>query len=307
MSDLPPSTDLYSIGDVSALTGLSPHTIRVWEKRYGQPVAERLPSGHRRYLPATVNLLRAASELVAYGHRPSQILNISHVELLALLQKERADHAPTRSGTIDRAIGLSGKSLRLLLDASMREIGVRQTIHELIVPLLQRIGEAWAEQEINIYQEHILSEAIEDALRATRLQIPVPKTSEYYVDLILVTMTGERHGLGLQILALLAALKGVAVLVLGVDLPTDEIAQVAQRYPEAAVAVSISSAADVSLTIRQLSDLRSALPEDTQLIAGGAGMVRRQAIPGVLPMANLADFEAWLPTFAAAENSSTNH
>ena len=306
MSDSPPTTDLYSIGDVSSLTGLSPHTIRVWEKRYGKPAAERLPSGHRRYSGTTVDLLKAAAELLAYGHRPSQILPQDGEQLMELLNKERLDRAPTRSDLVESALGMSGKSLRLLLEASMRELGVRSTLHELVVPLVQRIGLAWADQEINVHQEHLLSEAIEDVLRSTRLQIPLPKTSEYYVDLILATMAGERHGLGLQILALLAALQGITVHQLGVDLPIHDIAEVAKTYPEATVAISISSAADVSLTTRQLVELRNALPEDTGLLVGGAGMLRRKPIEGVVPMTDLASFEGWLQKTASAEGLTTN-
>jgi DNA-binding transcriptional MerR regulator len=306
MSESQPTTGLYSIGDASSITGLSPHTIRVWEKRYDNPVAERLPSGHRRYSRASINLLQAAAELVAYGLRPSQILTKSAEEVQALLIDERHIRAPHSSEVVQKAIGMSAKVLRLLLEESMREIGVRLTLHELVIPLVHRIGQAWAGQEIDIHQEHLLTEALEDVLRSTRLQISLPKISEDYVDLILVTMPGERHGLGLQILALLAALEGCTVHLLGVDLPIDQIVEFSKKHPKAAVAISVSSAADVSITTRQLLELRASLDADTQLIAGGAGMLRRKAISGVIPMTNLASFEEWLQKAASAEDMPAN-
>ena len=46
----PGKLDNYiSIGEMAHLTGISTHTLRVWEKRYGAPKTKRLPSGHRRY------------------------------------------------------------------------------------------------------------------------------------------------------------------------------------------------------------------------------------------------------------------
>ena len=39
----------YAIAAVSRLSGISCHTLRVWERRYGFPVPVRSPSGHRRY------------------------------------------------------------------------------------------------------------------------------------------------------------------------------------------------------------------------------------------------------------------
>ncbi|MDA9860297.1 MerR family transcriptional regulator [Planctomycetota bacterium] len=294
MGESQPTKGLYSIGDVSSITGLSPHTIRVWEKRYGNPLPERLPSGHRRYSRASVNLLQAAAELVSYGLRPSKILTKNAEEVEALLIEERHNRTPYNSEIVEKAIGLNGDALRLLLEESMRNIGVRSTLYELVIPLVQRIGQAWADQEIDIYQEHLLSEALEDVLRSTRLQISAPKIPADCVDLILVTMPGELHGLGLQILALLAALEGCTAHRLGVDLPIAQIVEFSKKYPKAAVAISVSSAADISIATRQLAELRNSLHTDTPLIAGGAGMLRRKPIKGVIPITNLSAFEEWL-------------
>ena len=41
--------DYIAIGELSEMTGIGVHTLRVWEKRYGAPHSQRLPSGHRRY------------------------------------------------------------------------------------------------------------------------------------------------------------------------------------------------------------------------------------------------------------------
>jgi MerR family transcriptional regulator, light-induced transcriptional regulator len=38
-----------SIGELAARTGVAEGTLRMWERRHGFPVPERLPSGHRRY------------------------------------------------------------------------------------------------------------------------------------------------------------------------------------------------------------------------------------------------------------------
>jgi hypothetical protein len=79
-----------------------------------------------------------------------------------------------------------------------------------------------------------------------------------------------------------------------VDLPIAQIVEFSKQYPKAAVAISVSSAADVSITARQLAELRNSLHTDTPLIAGGAGMLRRKPIKGVTPITNLSAFEEWL-------------
>jgi DICT domain-containing protein/predicted DNA-binding transcriptional regulator AlpA len=47
-----------TIREMAARTGVAQPTLRMWESRYGFPVPERLPSGHRRYPEAQVALVQ---------------------------------------------------------------------------------------------------------------------------------------------------------------------------------------------------------------------------------------------------------
>jgi len=55
------------IGRVVERTGVAEATLRMWERRYGFPVPERLPSGHRRYSEREVELIRAVAAKRATG------------------------------------------------------------------------------------------------------------------------------------------------------------------------------------------------------------------------------------------------
>jgi MerR family transcriptional regulator, light-induced transcriptional regulator len=52
-----PQTGL-TIREMAARTGVTQATLRMWEQRYGFPAPRRLPSGHRRYDEAHVDLVR---------------------------------------------------------------------------------------------------------------------------------------------------------------------------------------------------------------------------------------------------------
>ena len=54
----PPGDGSLTIGDVAERTGLSTAVLRMWEARYSFPEPTRLPSGHRRYSDADVELVR---------------------------------------------------------------------------------------------------------------------------------------------------------------------------------------------------------------------------------------------------------
>lgn len=57
-SSLPPGSAHgagLSVSDLAERTGVAAATLRAWESRYGFPVPERRPSGHRRYAEADVH------------------------------------------------------------------------------------------------------------------------------------------------------------------------------------------------------------------------------------------------------------
>jgi DNA-binding transcriptional MerR regulator len=63
----PDGPPLYGIGAVSRLTGLTDHTIRVWERRYSAITAARAPNGRRQYTETDVQKLALLKRLTENG------------------------------------------------------------------------------------------------------------------------------------------------------------------------------------------------------------------------------------------------
>ena len=85
MIELNQIKDHLTIGELSRMTGITTHTLRVWEKRYGAPIAIRLPSGHRRYRKDEVPRLRAIAKALDSGYRASKVVSNTLEELHTLL------------------------------------------------------------------------------------------------------------------------------------------------------------------------------------------------------------------------------
>ena len=64
---MPASAIGLGIGEVVVRTGVAEATLRMWERRYGFPVPERLASGHRRYSDSEIELIRAVVAKRAAG------------------------------------------------------------------------------------------------------------------------------------------------------------------------------------------------------------------------------------------------
>lgn len=73
----------YSIGAVARLTGISTHTLRIWERRYSAVVADRTDSGRRVYSKADIEKLALLKSLSDNGSSIGQIANLSTQELKA--------------------------------------------------------------------------------------------------------------------------------------------------------------------------------------------------------------------------------
>ena len=274
-------SELLSIGDICSETGLSADVVRVWERRYGFPVPVRLPSGHRRYRQADLHQLRLMAEAVAQGYRPSMVVRTGEAALKRLL-------IPTANPRVEALFqtvaGMDTVRMRRLLREALEEVGWKPFLQGIITQLLDRVGMAWAEGSIGIQHEHLATEVLEDLLRELRLKFwAVPERGK----VLLCTLPGERHRLGLLMAALAYAAQGTSTELLGVDLPVASIAQAARTLRADRVAVSLSIQSSGEPTRRLLLDLLERLPPGCRLIVGGQGAARTRKVEGVERMVGL--------------------
>jgi len=292
------ATAIWTIGAVARETGLSPHTIRVWARRYGFPNPRRKPSGHRLYSETDVRRLQLIVAAIRLGHRPGQAVRLPHARLAALVRDGgRRSEAAWESSAVDRlgelfelVRGQRGDELTaaLLQDASL--LGPLDFIEKRAVPLIERIGEAWEARAIGIRHEHFFSERLGDVLRALRMP---HERSARGPRILLATLPGERHALGLQMAALVIALAAGRPDVLGAETPAEEIAESWRTHRAAAVGISVSVASAGPDARRALETLRRAIPEATPIFVGGRGAGASEPPIGVAVLPDLASLYDW--------------
>ena len=91
----------YRIGSVSDLTGIPPHTLRAWERRYEAAVPVRTDAGFRLYSEDDVGRLSLIKRLSDLGHAIGSIANLGLKELQERLA--RAEERGWRSGNAPRS------------------------------------------------------------------------------------------------------------------------------------------------------------------------------------------------------------
>lgn len=98
----------YRIGAVSRLTGISPDTLRIWERRYDVVTPLRSPRGGRLYSVEDVARLRLIRELVDAGDTIGEVANLDIETLQGRLDES---HRPSRH----LSSSLSTQAIHLLL------------------------------------------------------------------------------------------------------------------------------------------------------------------------------------------------
>jgi methylmalonyl-CoA mutase cobalamin-binding subunit len=299
-------TGMLSIGALSAATGVPVETIRSWERRYGFPVADRKPSGHRLYPLSTVPRLQLVSKALARGLRASDVVAASESALesflvaLPSLRSEPAavtgpaDAGPLEPNSLRAAIrGFNADVLQRSFQADWVRLGSLGFVQHRAAPFLHWVGEEWAAGTLDVRHEHFASACIGDFLRSARAPLEDRAAGPVVA---LATLPDELHGMGLQMSAVVFASAGWRVLMLGTSTPVEQVAAVAREAPIAAVAFSCALPRR-KRTAEQLQRLRRRLPRTIPLLVGGAGAPA--AIAGVEIFSDFANLDTWLRARAA--------
>jgi len=262
----------YSIRVASRLTGVSSDTLRMWERRYGFPKPVRNESQVRVYTDADIERLVLISRALKAGYRSGEVIHRDTEELRSLLvasvrvEPDGDRRTPTIESIMSMLVADDPDGLRDELRRSVALLGPKQFLMDVVAPLVEQVGIAWAAGRIAIRHEHLISEVLSSKLRSL---LSAYEGSSTRPIVLLATLSDEQHGLGLDMVALYLALEGATPRLLGVNTPPDQIAEAALALSADVVGVSISEAADLAVTEVHLRRVLSALPSRIEVWVGG--------------------------------------
>jgi methanogenic corrinoid protein MtbC1 len=293
---------MLSIGALARASGVPVETLRTWERRYGFPAPSRRPSGHRLYPVDCVARLRRIAEALSRGVRAAQAVGASEEALSAMLRAYGRGDAPTPmhppAASVEDLLGavqrFDSSAVNRSLVAAWGRLGPLDFLQGCVAPLVREVGIRWERGQLEIRHEHFLSERLGDLLKALRL--PLEERADGPL-VLLSTLPGEAHALGLHMAALLLVATGCRVLPLGTQTPPEQIAALARDTRARAVGISVSIASRASAP-PAVTALRRRLPADTTLLVGGEGAP--PATRSIARIAELGDLDDWAREAARA-------
>lgn len=288
LSDAEPVDDapdqLWPMGAVTRRTGIGEHTLRAWERRFGFPEPQRLPSGHRRFTTDQVQQLLLVNAALGLGYRAGDVVPLSRRQIEDLLREHGTLESPLAEptpaewtpGVLDACRRFDRDGLMAILQHESANLGVPRFVRERAAPMLEELGQAWARGDIHVRHEHFFSEILEDHLRALRVSL---ERSGRGRPVVLAALPDEMHALGLQIAALMLASHDRSVRILGPHMPVDEIVAAAVSMDAIAVGLSISSHQVDDRVAGLVAEVRDLLPDTIRLWLGGGGAGELVKVP----------------------------
>lgn len=268
----------FSISELSRETGIGKDTLRVWERRYGFPQPQREQRNERFYPVEQLERLRLIKQLMDSGIRPGKLATLGLQQLQDLIKEQHAGALPDGDLPLLLELVAQGqhRELRLQLASRLQQQGVGSFLVTTAAPLTNAVGEAWLSGRIGILDEHLYAEQLSSLLHGV-LSCLAPKNSANRA--LLTTLPGEQHGIGLLMAACMLALHGVEPILLGVQLPLEEIVRGAIEQDCTITGISCSSYMHRRSIATQLVRLRKLLPASIELWVGGSGIHGIPAMP----------------------------
>jgi methanogenic corrinoid protein MtbC1 len=259
----------FRIGELAQRTGVSPDSLRVWERRYGLLRPERSEGGYRLYSVEDEQRVRAMVGHVEGGIPAGEAARLV-LDGVGIHQVE-GPPLPALSGELRQSLDrFDDAGAQAALDRLIGELSFETVAREVLLPYLRELGDRWERGEASVAQEHFASIVIRGRLLALARgwdRGTGPRA-------LLACAPGEQHELGLILFGLALRGHGWGITYLGADTPIETLAAAQAELKPAAVVV-------VALTPERLEPIRKSLQdlaERTRLLLAGAGADEEVAV-----------------------------
>jgi DNA-binding transcriptional MerR regulator len=267
-------TSKYSIKDLERLTGVKAHTIRIWEQRYSLLVPDRTDTNIRLYNDHELMVLLNISLLIKHGGKISHIAKLKNEEIIERIQEMVQQPRSTNEffdaqtdNLIKAMLELDELRFEKVISTSALKYGFEQTMLNILIPFLQKVGIMWRVGESNVFQEHFITNLIRK-----KILVAVdgysgntnPGADEY----LLYLPDGELHEIGLLFSKYILKVRGKRVIYLGQMVPMEDVLTYCKKYSPKYVLTFFTAAYSLDSIYTYLDKLSMHIGETSILLAG---------------------------------------
>ena len=263
----------YSIKDLERLSGIKAHTIRIWEQRYQLLSPERSCGNIRYYKDHDLKFLLNISVLIRNGGKISHISKLSQQEICQKIQ-QLEDGSSTDEffqtqccNLVSAMLDLNERNFDSAVTLSTEKFGFEQTMVNLFIPFLGKVGMMWRTGESNIIHEHFVTSLIRRKLSAAVdcLSLADKNATETY---LLFLPKDEYHDIGLLFADYILRFRGKRVIYLGQTVPIEDIINFTKTYRPQFLLTFFTATYSIDAICSYINKLSEAISPAKLLLAG---------------------------------------
>lgn len=186
----------FNLKDLENLTGIKAHTLRIWEKRYGNIMPPTSAGKHRQYDNNDLKHILRISSLYHNGIKISKIADMSAEEIASstVNMDEKTNFEVFITRLVEFTVDLNESGFKKLY-AELREMMGDENLYlHVIFPFLSRIGNLWLNGNVVPVQEHFCSNLVRNELLLSIDQITQKnRYNQTGIKVVLLTPEAEYH------------------------------------------------------------------------------------------------------------------
>ena len=294
----------YSIKDLENLSGIKAHTIRIWEQRYDIVEPKRTPTNIRYYDSADLKLILKVSMLRRHGIKISKIAAMSEDEINQQVAQIGGNEENSDQNYVflltNAMLELDEPLFERTLTTCILQMGLEETMYEVIQPFLIKIGYLWQTDSINPAQEHFIT-----CLLRQKLIVAIDGQTSVDLDhgekFVLYLPEGELHEITLLFACYVIKKAGHKVIYLGQNLPFEDLKSVYKVYSPKYILSIFTTFPKQNLMQQYINDLSETFPTTEIILSGFAVLHNKVQLPAnVSVLHNLDDIHKSLPVKESA-------
>lgn len=215
---------MYSIKEISKITGIQAHTLRIWEQRYDLFHPVRSKTNIRQYTDNDLKKILNISILRRNGHKISHIAKLRDDEIYELASIVTSSQLSNNGEFINRIIEFTiqfdREEIIRLLDKFTENNSVEYLITSTLPLLLTEIGDKWMTNHLKVAHEHFISNLIKEYLLSEISKLPAAVSPIKCVGFL---HENESHEFALICANYLFLKRGIQFVYLGANLPDDNL------------------------------------------------------------------------------------
>ena len=266
---------VFNLKVVLKETGLPADTLRAWERRYGLPVPQRTPGGHRLYSERDIHTIKWLMARQAEGLSISRAVDLWNEQLasgsdplaglppasLATIQTTPASRIPAettldtlRSYWVEACINFNEVDAEGTLNQAFSMFPIEAVCIEVLQKGMSELGNLWYQNQASVQQEHFASSLAMRRLDTLLMASPVPFRP---FTVLVGCPANEWHAFTALMLSLFLRRRGFQVIYLGANVPAtrfEETVQSVRAHLVILVAQTLISAASLQQVTQALTN-----------------------------------------------------